>query len=379
MKAILLLLLSLWITPAAAADDDEPARVHCKTCKHVGRRPCKEHKKAECELELNAQYCSFVADCEACEGVGWVDCDRCENPAGEEWLAARRRSQAELAEEHRNLDEEMRRTLLKAASEHFVVVWDLEDMKVGRKRLDGHELLHLYLDRLETLFDDYVEIFDAGEGDFQKRLKVMVWWLEKDQLEASLRFCNNGSKRGVKLLGSTPIYSVCGNRQNFKDDETLHRSVIHNVSHLMLSHHSPSNWVGNIKGGWADAGVAHYFEERYFQLCTNYCYTEGSSLLDFKGGRWKPAIRKMVAMGDAPPVAQVFTKNTDTLTLPEHAVSFSYVDYLIHLDGAKANRLFRRLRGKTPTRDALKEVYGLSVLEFEEAWGAWVVDTYPAR
>jgi len=55
------------------------------------------------------------------------------------------------------------------------------------------------------------------------------------------------------------------------------------------------------------------------------------------------------------------------------------VDYLIALDGAKTSLLFRRLRGRTPTRDALREVFGWSPLEFEREWMAWVLENYPTR
>ena len=41
--------------------------------------------------------------------------------------------------------------------------------------------------------------------------------------------------------------------------------------------------------------------------------------------------------------------------------------------------MLRRLRTRTPTRDALREVYGWSVLEFEQEWKDWVLETYPTR
>jgi hypothetical protein len=72
-------------------------------------------------------------------------------------------------------------------------------------------------------------------------------------------------------------------------------------------------------------------------------------------------------------------KNTDTLTLPQHAVAMSYVDYLITLDGAKFGALGRLMRQKKPTREAIQEVYGFNVLEFERRWRAWVLETYPVR
>ena len=100
---------------------------------------------------------------------------------------------------------------------------------------------------------------------------------------------------------------------------------------------------------------------------------------DFKGGRWKPRVRKMVARDDSPPFAGVFQQNTDTLTLDQHAVSFSLVDYLIQLDGEKLDALMKFLRKKVATRDALKKTFGISPLALEVEWKEWVLATYPTR
>jgi hypothetical protein len=175
------------------------------------------------------------------------------------------------------------------------------------------------------------------------------------------------------------VYSVLGNKANFEDDEQLHRNLVHNVAHLLLAHQDPSMWIGNIKGGWVDEGVAHWFEEKYFGVCDNYCYQEQNTNHDFKGGKWKPVVRKMVATGDLASVADVMTRTTDELLLPMHALSFSYVDFLLATDGAKFNLVCRDLRRKVASRDALSKHFQMNLLEFEEKWKAWVLATYPLR
>ena len=59
----------------------------------------------------------------------------------------------------------------------------------------------------------------------------------------------------------------------------------------------------------------------------------GKAVGEFKGGKFKVAIRKLVALDKAPAVAEVFQQNTDTLTLPMHAACMSYVDFLITTAG----------------------------------------------
>jgi len=180
-------------------------------------------------------------------------------------------------------------------------------------------------------------------------------------------------------MGNTPSYSVCGNKQFFQSDEELHRNLVHSVTHLILSAQKPVAWIGNIKAGWLDEGLAHYFEDRYWGICDTYCYQEADTNVDFKGGRFRVAVRKMVDLGDFPPTAEVFQQNTDSLTLPMHATSFSYVEFLLEKDAARFNALVVKLKAKVPTREALREIYGWSVLDFEAAWKLWVVQTYPLK
>ena len=369
---------------ASTPVEDAPA-VRCTKCKHTGRLACKEHDKDACAREDGVLYCSEVASCVACEGTGFLDCPKCENPAVEAALAAKREGSARAAKRLAWVDEtwndgrDSQDTLRKVETEHFVLVWEMEGLKIDRKRRDEHETMHIYAERLEQLFDDYVRTFQARPGEWKQKSVVLVWHLTSDQRDASLRFCNNASDSGVKLLGATPRYSVCANKQNFKDDEALHRGIVHNVAHLLLAHQRPSHWIGDKKYGWADAGVAHWFEDLYWKRCTNYCYQEQNTQVDYKGGRYRLAVRKMVASDKQPSVGAVFSRTTNELAPPEHAVSFSYVDYLIHVDGAKFNALMKRLRGKAETRDALMKIYEMNPLQMEERWKAWVLETYPTR
>jgi len=376
IRSLILVLLLIVPRSASAFDEDE---VYCKPCESTGMQVCKEHKRDECLLEDGLVYCTEFDECAVCSGTGWVDCVKCESQAGANELARRISDRARRAERHAWIHEGMGRKLRFAETEHFRLVWELDSLKVNKKRLNGHHLMHLYADRLEQLWKDYADLTGATSRNFKEKSLVLVWWLPNDQKKSSRTFCTNESTSGAKLLGATPRFSICGNKQFARNDEALYRTVVHNVTHLLMSHHTPSFWIGNVKGGWADAGLAHWFEDKYSGRCTNYCYQEQNSQVDFKGGKYKPAIRKMVATDKVPTAAVVFKKNTDTLTPAEHAVSFSYVDYLVTLDGKKFASVVRMLKQRKPTRDALKEIYELNIIEFEARWKAWVLETYPKR
>jgi hypothetical protein len=363
----------------AAQDDPLKAPQKCLKCRDVGRRPCPEHPPEECEWELEVLYCSEIAGCAECGGVGWVDCKDCDEPEMDKWLAGRRQKVTARKTGLKYIDDAMKREVRKAESAHMVVVWEMEEMKVDKRRLSRHELLHLYVQRLERLFLDFCSRLQVTEKHFGAKCNVYVWYLFDDHNQCGLALCEQNARGGVKLLGGTPRYTVCGNKQNFQNDERLHRNIVHSTTHLLLSNVTPAAWVGNIKGGWMDEGLAHWFEDRYWGICDNYCYQEQNSNVDFKGGKYRVAVRKMVAEGTQPPVAEVLQQNTDTLTLPMHAVSMSYVDYLLHLDGAKFYELSKKLKAKVPSGDALQQVYGMRPLEFEASWRSFVLSTYPTR
>ncbi|MBL8862099.1 MAG: hypothetical protein JNK02_08810 [Planctomycetes bacterium] len=351
----------------------------CKKCQSTGRLPCAAHPRSDCLLEDEVLFCSVVADCTACAGAAWVPCTDCDNAPARARIEEKKASVATRRVALEYIDQTMKRPIRKAESKHFVLVWEMDRLKVDKKWLESHELLHLYLKRLEALYDDYCARMQITDKEFAEKFRVFVWQFPQDHHDAGLRFCRQSAKGGVKLMGQTPSYSVCGNKQNFQDDERLHRNIVHSVTHLILSAQRPVAWIGNIKAGWLDEGLAHFFEDRYWDVCDTYCYQEANTNVDFKGGRFRLAVRRMVEEGKFPPTAEVFQQNVDTLTLPMHATAFSYVEFLLNRDAERFNQLVKKLKAKVATRDALREIYGWSVFDFEAQWKSWVLSTYPTK
>jgi len=365
--------------PAAPAQEQRPAPPACKKCQSSGRLPCVAHDKALCAREDAVLYCSEIAGCEPCGGSGWLDCGSCEDVEAQGALDRKRALVKERGAALAYIDKDMGRAVRKCETAHFVLAWELDRLKVDKRMLESHELLHLHAERLETLFKDHLRELKIKESDFREKFRVFVWWLPDDHRRASGAFCGQTASGGVKKMGTQPSYSVCGNKQFFQGDEQLHRNLVHNVTHLILSAHVHPEWMGRYKAGWLDEGLAHWFEDKYWGVCDNYCFQEQNTNVDFKGGRFRLAVRQMVEKGEAPAAATVFEQTSDTLTLPQHAVSFSYVDYLLHTDPEKLVQVSLRLKRKIATRDALKEVMDLGVMEFESNWKSFVLATYPKR
>ncbi len=374
-RALLVLLLATFVLGANRAAEGES----CRRCDSVGYAVCTKQRKNACPDE-GALFCSERHECDSCGGSGLVDCPHCENPAADAKRAEAAATQAKLAEKWASIDAVMGFGVRKAQSEHFFLTWEIRSLKVGRKRLAAHALMHLYLERLEAVYARYLEALGAEPSEFKKTFEVYVWEREDDQLKASIQVCGQGSGYGVRLLGAEPHFSVCGGKRFFANDELLHRHLVHNATHLILSHQRPSAWVGNQGHGWLDEGLAHWFEQEFFERCDNYCYEEqDTSGGRFRGGDYRVMARKLVATDAAPPVARVLSRNTDGLLPDEHVVAMSLVDYFVTQDGLKLGKLARALRIGTELRKPLDELYGVSPLSLERAWREWVLDTYPTR
>jgi len=367
--------------PAPAAQVLKPVKPgECKKCRATGKLPCPEHPKAEVELETpEVLYCNAFMACAVCSGTGWTVCPTCKNPDTAAALEQRKQDLAVRKVGLKRFDDGMGREVAKAESAHFVLVWELARHKVEKKFLEGHELVHLYLGRLEALYADYLARLQITEKEFSEKITVLVWEFVPDQELASTKFCGQGGKGPIKLMGRRPSVSLNGHKSEFQNDEALHRALIHYVVHLLLSAQAPVEWIGNQKAGWLDEGIAHWFEDRHFGICDTYCFQEQNANVDFKGGRFRLNMRQMVVDEKVPPIAEVFEQNIDTLTLPQHAASFSYVDFLLSRDPPKFNELVKKVKAKVASRDALKEVFGMSPIDFEAQWKAWVLATYPTR
>ncbi|TAJ24539.1 MAG: hypothetical protein EPO68_01280 [Planctomycetota bacterium] len=381
-RAAICLLLALPFAVALAAPQEPPrpgsqAVQKCTKCRSQGRMPCPEHEPDECQAETLVQYCSMVDGCKTCAGVGWIDCAACSDDAVEKDLAARRGEFARGRERLAPYEQVMGRELRMVEDANFVVIWELDELKVGKQRLGAHALAHLYLARMQAIRRSYMDALKANPADFKVKNLMMFWGLATDHHRAAAKWCEMTGDGSMKLMGAVANFTVCAARKYFPDDRGLHRHVAHNLSHLLLSHQAPSNWLGRVGAGWADEGLAHWIEDRALQECGTYCYEEVNTAEQPKPGPWRPAWRKAVAKGDVPGLPSLLSLNTDQLSAAQHTAAFSFVDYLLQLDGAKVDALFKLLRQRKPSRDALIEIYKKSPLELQSDWHAWVLATYP--
>jgi hypothetical protein len=358
------------LSPAPARQESQPLG-NCVRCSGEGTRPCPSHSAAELAMEEKAEHCTHIARCERCSGTLRIDCDLCSagDVAYAKAVAAKKQWVLSLKPHHDVLGREVR----VGWSKHFEVTWEGGRGVVGRRSISEHESLHLYLDRCEEVYRVFCDTLGATDRDFSVRFRVMIWERYKDHRNAATHYhAQPNPNVGVKRLGGVGIYSVFLDPNTVDPDENagaeLHRNVVHNVAHLLLANAWDRKWPGEMAGGWIDEGLAHWFEDRLDKRCTNFCYTEQNTIQSFKGGRWRDPVKKLAGSRDRPPFAATAIKRSDELTLEEHALVWSYVDFLIARDGKGFGRICRAIKAGKPYREELERSFALNAITLEEEW-----------
>jgi hypothetical protein len=378
------LLCALLIASSSAVSQ---AKVACDACRSVGSFPCKKHKKI-IELEKNVEFCSVASACTTCDGAYRIDCKICSNATVENAAAARKALVKRWFQNRREQVETITKSkgILHASSKHFDLTFSIAPMRVGKNRrpVPQHRLMHIWIDRMEAEYADFCSVFEVTDKDFAVKVDLYMFEKRVDHVAIAPRKVGSdaGKASGKKYMGDKMIFTMWRLPREMRNDDDMQRYMSHHIAHLFVNHMAPNTWIFNKGHGWIDAGIAHWFEYKASARVTNYCYEEVALEpgAGWKNGKWKSAMRQLVETGKQVPFRKFFLLNTDSLSPVAHAMSFAYVDFLVSTrGGGKMRDLIRAVKNKTPTRDALKTIYGLTPLSIEAPFAAWVKKTYPRR
>lgn len=373
--------MQLWVLAFLSALVVVPSRQAggaCRACDGTGRIDCGAHRAADLALEREGVLCRLYAGCQSCGGTMRVDCSHCDTtpaqPSEEE--GARLKALHECFERY---DAIIGRPLLGAASRHFNLVCELMPMRAEGRRRSQHELLHLYLERLEAVHAAYLATFGLSEEALTARSEVFLWAQRADHERIGKELCGYTTDDPMFRRGLEAISSLWPDPRKLPDDEALHHGAVHLVVHGMMNVQEPVAYTGNLRMGWADEGLSLWFEDRLFDRISGFCFwTEDYQGL-FAPGKWRAALRKRLAADQPFDLMALLELDSVTLTREDQALGFSLIDHLAARDLTRLTKLLARLRAHTPARDALMEVYGLSLEQVEKDWRAWVAKTYPKR
>lgn len=175
-----------------------------------------------------------------------------------------------------------------------------------------------------------------------------------------------------------------------KHDTALHCSLAFNVAQNLLDGFRYYSYDLPV---WIREGFGHWHERRISPDWPNYDQNEGS-IADMKTlSKWEVYCRQLIANGKVTPFPTVIAwRDFGDLKFDDHVTTWSRVDFLIAQGQAKFEKFLFGIKGRVDanwvpdqndlvgaTRDALRDAYGFSVLEFDARWAEWVKANYPAQ
>jgi len=362
-----------------AQDADGP---RCSKCKTTGKVENKYLTPALAALEAKVVHCSYIFEQDKKgHGNAWYPCERCRNPALAE--AARRQFDAIVAkktkwlERRRQKDSFLNTKLLYVETDHFVIAWDIPKIVTKEKKTYRmHEAMHLYAERLETFYNDFMNFFGIDEREIRNKTHyVYLFERQKHSFKAAKELTGLNCWNAAKMPGNPSILVSFYDKANMHEEELFHQHLIHHLSHLLNVSYYRMEWMAST-AGWADEGLAHFFEVHYFKRASNSCDEEGEEE-EVSNTDWEYEVRRDLAAGNLPSFAELINKSVTSLHGMDHQTVWSIVDFLLKKrDPGKFKLFMKAIKDKKECRDALKEAYGLNVITFQREWEEYVLANY---
>ena len=261
----------------------------------------------------------------------------------------------------------------------FHLVINCGDLKEGRKRVKEHLIAHKIAHDVELAAKSMDAHFNLERKDYQSKMRMWIWNNPDDHSAAMMQFLDTGASGDFKMLGRAPIFSVWTEPGLFNTVQGIRTLFTHNATHMLLLNALFPLWVGDLGGGWLDAGVGHYYEYEVYQSTRNYCIEESTSTGEYANGVWRAAVRKYLKKVEEPALPRLFLMNTGAMEQYQQALCWSFFEYLVHNHQPALRELLADLKAKKKSRVIMRERLGMDIFGAEKAWRTWVEASYPKR
>lgn len=253
-------------------------------------------------------------------------------------------------------------------------------MKNGSKNMDTHQLMHSMATECEaaaSLFDAH---FEAKPFNYSNRARLWYWTSEKDHQEVCVEILGSNGGSDLKFYGVNPAVSSFSNGYGLSNDALeVVRNAVHVSIHLMLSSVHQVSWIGNKKAGWFDVGAAHWYEDKLFARVATYCIDEANSGLHYENGQWRVAMKKHLRKNKTYILPKLTQLISGVLEEEQHALAWSFYDYVVANHPAALKPLLLGYKNDVESRVLFKKHLEMNIMQVEDAWRAWVAETYPAK
>jgi HEAT repeat protein len=333
---------------------------------------CWGSAKEECFLKRHAW--SWKIRCSEC----WKDteCDACDEDLGVADPKVRK-----LLEDQVTLETGGRRErVVVAITPHFYVVTNIESMKLrtqpsGVRLMRTHELAHLYAQRCEQAYEDFVHWF-GPRVSLGKPMGVYLMEKKSDQERVSAAYFGTprthqmygggGNRIGGGIAGNGFVGSM---QEHGRDDRTMHGYVRHQIGNVLFSCWIVVSGDEKVCPKWAFEGAGHFLSKLLpiHDDYVHYCSDEGSAPSG-SGKDWDKKARALSA-SRLIPIQTFFGKDSlGQFEYDDHIRAWSYMDLALREDRERWLAALTAIRHGADEGVAFKEGMGITPEEFQERW-----------
>lgn len=288
----------------------------------------------------------------------------------------------------------------------------LPEVNPKEKVLDPWLRAHLYAQRCEDLWTRFLELMRVTEEDFpaqprawNRQGKYMgegPYLGQREKYELLIVPAKASHVTFLKqhfglLIGQTQRWNILARdclivvmhteEGGLREDQALHGHVAFNLAINMLDGYKHYSYETPI---WIREGLAHFLEREISPDFNSFDSSEGAVAAKTSKSDWRPEVKKLIAAGEAPRMAElVALKGYAELELRHHFTTWSLIDYLLATNPEGFACLNDRLHGNVDAqgipdgsnladlhRTAFQECLGMNYSQFDQAWAAWVAATY---
>jgi len=282
--------------------------------------------------------------------------------------------------------------------------------------IDSWLRAHLFAARVQTLYKSVVELlkvedapfpkkavttFDPAKGywgmgphlGMKRKYELLVIRNENNcagWLRATFGLLTRSAQRWHIVDRGVLIVITHQEQGKLQVDEALHGHVVFNLVQNMLNGYK---YYSYDKPLWLLEGLSHWFERQVTTKYNTFDGGEGSTAAITRKENWEPPTRKLVQKGNSSGIGALMRiKGYGEFGLPEHYTTWSMVDYLQSKHPGFVGDLLGEVSGllsaeympeggrmNDVTREFFKQRLGLTMVGFERAWQAWVLETYAAQ
>jgi hypothetical protein len=281
----------------------------------------------------------------------------------------------------------------------------LPDVPAKVKKLDPYLRLHLLAMRGEELYARFQQLLRVTDADFPESRTAGKPYMgngrflgEKEKFEVVIHVTRASHQQfttsftGITVTDSLRwhypslhklLVSVPAEDPDLRQNRWLFGHVAHNLSHLFLCAYKHFSYEPPI---WLDEGLAHAMEKECEPESNTTDGEEGSMRDTTQAPDWGVAAKKMLAQQKQRKLAELLhIKEFGEMDANTNLTAWSMVRFLIDKHGDAFAKFLGDIKGQLdekgyPTganlqdleRKLLKELWGFSPADFDEAWKAWL-------